>query len=87
MGEFLAFVLIVFTAIWGSAFLLPYVRRHGRKLDKTLDHEVIARLLEDTDQLATRLSHVEDELDFFKKLHGPEGQSRLLPPEEGGEGA
>ena len=80
MGEFLAFVLIVFAAGWGSAFLLPYVRRHSQKLDQSMDHEVLARLLEDVDQISTRLSHVEDELDFFKDLNAPEERGRLPSP-------
>ena len=87
MGEFLAFVLIIFGAGWGSAFLLPYVRRHSQRLDRTVDHEIIARLLEDTDQLSARLNRVEEELDFFKDLNAPEDQGRLAPPagEEGPE--
>ncbi len=80
------FVLIIFAFGWGSAFLLPYLRRNWRGLDQTLDHEVIARLLEDTDQLAARLTRVEDELHFFKELHAPDRQDRLSPPEENGEG-
>ena len=83
MGEFLVFVLIVFGAGWGSAFLLPYLRRHSQGLDRTVDHEVIARLLEDTDQLSTRLNRVEEDLDFFKDLNAPEGRRRLTSP--GGE--
>jgi len=87
LGEFLAFILILFTFGWGSAFLLPYVRRHWRKLDRTVDHEIIARLLEDTDQLAARLTQVEDELHFFKELNAPDDQERLSSPDMGGEGA
>ena len=80
MLDFLAFVMIVFTFGWGSAFLLKYFRRNWQRLDQTMDHEVIARLLEDTDQLASRLTQVEDELDFFKKLNAPEDPERLSPP-------
>ena len=80
MPEFLAFVVIVFTFGWGSAFLLSHLRRNWRQLDQTMDHEVIARLLEDTDQLASRLTQVEDELDFFKKLNAPKDPERLSPP-------
>ncbi|MFC1640394.1 hypothetical protein ACFL3B_06495 [Gemmatimonadota bacterium] len=46
-----------------------------------------SRLLEDTDQLGTRVSQVEDELDFYKKLHSPENPGRLSPPGENGEAA
>jgi hypothetical protein len=87
LGEFLAFILILFTLGWGSAFLLPYVRRHWGKLDRTVDHETLARLLEDTDQLAARLTQVEDELHFFKELNAPDDQERLSSPDMGGEGA
>ena len=82
MGEFLAFVLILFTFGWGSAFLLPYIRRHSRRLDSTVDSEVLARLLEDTDQLATRLDQIEEELRFFRELRAPEERIRLSPADE-----
>ena len=87
LAEFLVLVLILFMFGWGSAFLLPLLRRNWNKLDQTVDNEVIARLLEDTDHLSTRLTQVEDELDFFKKLHEPEEQSRISPPAEDGTGA
>ena len=86
MGEFFIFVLIVFSFGWGSAFLIHYLRRNWRTLDQTADTEVLARLLEDTDQLASRLSQVEEELDFFKKLHEPEEPGRISPPAADGEG-
>ena len=87
MVDFLVLISILFLFGWGSAFLLPLLRRNWSKLDQTVDTEVIARLLEDTDQLSTRLTQVEDELDFFKKLHEPEEQSRISPPAEDGKGA
>ena len=83
MGEFLVFALIVFGFGWGSAFLLPYLRRHDRSLNRNVDPEVIARLLEDTDQLSTRLNQVEEELDFFKKLYEPERPNFLSSPSQG----
>ena len=83
MGEFLGFVLIVFAAGWGSAFLLPLLRQRFKKMDQSMDHEVLARVLEDVDQLSTRLNHVEEELDFFKDLNAPEKQGQLPSPDEG----
>ena len=80
MGEFLAFVLIVFAAGWGSAFLVPYLKRHSKKLDRTVDQETLGRLLEEVDRLSGRVTHVEEELDFYRELRGPKGRDRLPPP-------
>jgi len=82
LGEFLVFVLIIFAAGWGSAFLWPFLRRHSQKLDQSMDHEVLARVLEDVDQLSTRLNHMEEDLEFFKDLNAPENQGRLPSPDE-----
>ena len=84
MGEFLVFALILFTFGWGSALLLPYVRRQWKGVGQSVDNEVIARLLEDTDQLAARLTQVEEELRFFQELHAPGDRGSL--PSPGGEG-
>jgi hypothetical protein len=86
LGEFLAFVLIIFTFGWATAFLIPYVRRHWQKLDQTADQEVLARLLEDMDQISSRLSHIEEDLEFYRELRGPEDPDRLPAPAEDGEG-
>lgn len=79
MGEFLGFMLILFFFFWGSAILLPYVRRNSRKLEGPLDNEVLARLLEDVDQISTRLNRVEEEMDFFKDLKSPREPGSLPP--------
>lgn len=86
MGEFFLFMLILFVFGSGTAFLLPRALRSWRNVDQTVDNEVIARLLEDTDQLATRLSQVEEELDFFKELHAPEDRGQIPPPDYPGNG-
>lgn len=87
MGEFLGFMLIVFFFFWGSAILLPYVRRKNRNLEGPVDNEVLARLLEDVDQLSSRLTRVEEEMDFFKDLNAPREPGSLPPAgaEEEGE--
>jgi len=85
LGEFLVFVLIILGAGWGSAFLMPVLRQRYKKLDQSMDHEVLARVLEDVDQLSTRLTQVEEELDFFKDLNAPQEHDRLPSPSEGGD--
>lgn len=82
MGEFFLFVLIIFAFGWGSAFLLPFVRRHSSRMEPTIDHEVLARLMEDMDQISGRLTQVEEELDFFRELRAP-GEPERLPPPDG----
>ena len=82
MGDFLAFVTIVFAAGWGSAFLVHFLKRHSQRLDRTADQETLARLLEEMDQISNRLTHLEEKVEFFKDLRGPTGQARLAGPAE-----
>ena len=77
MGEFLGFLLVVSFIGWGTAFTALHFFRRMRRLDEGVDREVTARLLEDVDQLSTRLSQVEEELAFFKELRAPENRPGL----------
>jgi hypothetical protein len=87
LGEFFLFMLILFTFGGGAAFLVPYLSRRAKGLDQTVDRETLARLLEDMDQLSSRLTHIEEEMAFYKELRG-QGEPRTLPaPEEGEAGA
>lgn len=70
-------MLILFTFGWGSAFLAARLKGGPSRLESTADSELLARLLEDMDQISTRLGHVEEELDFFKELRAPDDPPRL----------
>lgn len=86
MAEFLGFLLVISFIGWGSAFAALHFRRQAKRLDQSVDHEVLVRLLEDTDDLATRLSRVEEELGFLRELRAPPDPGRLNPPEDRGTG-
>lgn len=77
MGEFFLFMLILFTFGWGSVFLAARLKGGPNRLESTADSELLARLLEDMDQISTRLGHVEEELDFYKELRAPDDPPRL----------
>ena len=77
MGEFFLFMLILFTFGWGSVFLAARLNRGPNRLESTADSELLARLLEDMDQISKRLGHVEEELDFYKELRAPDGHPML----------
>jgi hypothetical protein len=83
VGEFAAFMLIVFVFGWGSAFLLPHLRRQKNRLDgpNSADSELMARLLEDNEQLEARIAVLEEETGFFQQLY-PGGDPEKLPPPE-----
>ena len=87
MGEFIIFLSSLFVFGTATAFVVHYFRRQSGRLDPGIDHEVLARLLEDTDGLSTRLDRIEEELEFFKKLNAPAESARLSPPETEGEGS
>lgn len=82
MGEFFLFMLILFTFGWGSAFLAARLKGGPNRLDSTADSELLARLLEDMDQLSIRLGRVEEDLDFFKELRAPGDPPRLSSPDD-----
>jgi hypothetical protein len=67
----------------GSALLFSYFRRQSGRLEGGMDREVLARVLEDLDQLSNRLNRVEEELDFFKELRRPEEHPRLGAADQG----
>lgn len=81
MGEFFLFMLILFTFGWGSVFLAARLKGSPNRLESTSDSELLARLLEDMDQLSTRLGRVEEDLDFFRELRAPGDPPRLVSPE------
>jgi hypothetical protein len=85
VGEFLVFVLIVFSAVWGSVFLAHLLKRSSRTLDSGGDDPRLARLQEETEHLERRLAIVEDELSFFRELRAPDTPPGLPAP-DGGDG-
>jgi len=87
LGELFLLILMLFTFGVASAFLFPMAHRHSKRLDRTVDQDVLARLLEDMDRLSTRLGQVEEELGFFKELRAPERKDRLSAPPGEGEGS
>ncbi len=77
-------VLVVLVALGlGSTFLLSHLRRHSGRLEGGMDREVLARVLEDMDQLSNRVNQVEEELDFFKELGRPKKTGRIGPTSDG----
>jgi len=81
LGPFLGFLLIISVIVWGTAFAALHFRRELKGSNQGVDSEMLARLLEDVDQLSTRLSRLEEEMDFFKELRAPESRGRLSPPD------
>lgn len=76
MGEFAGFVMLIFTAVWGSRFLGLQLEAQRLKLKSgPTDHG----LQDEIDQLHRRLEKVEDELRFYTELQAG-GASSALPP-------
>ena len=86
MGEFFLFVVIVFSAFWGSMFLSPIARRRRNQVEE--DPEAARLLREELDDLQKRLGRMEEELEFYRKLgpgDAPPSEDQhppLLPGEE-----
>jgi hypothetical protein len=82
LAEFFLFMLILFMFGSATAFLVPYLSRRAKRLDGTVDQETLARILEDMDQLSSRVSHIEEEMAFYKELRGREAPEGLPAPSE-----
>ena len=82
MGEFFAFMVIVFTAVWGSVFLAAHLKRSFRELEPGPDGPLQDRLQDGLEQLETRVASLEEELEFFRELHSPQSSAKLPLPED-----
>jgi len=80
--EFFYFILIIFSAVWGSIFLGAYVKRLYGDRDSRPDDLFFAGLREETQQFESRLDRIEEELAFFRELNRPDSAPQLRPPEE-----
>ena len=82
MGEFFAFVAIVFMAVWGSIFLAARLKRSSRELGAGPDGPIQGRLHDEWEQLEARVATLEDELEFFRELRSPQSSAKLPLPED-----
>jgi len=85
MFQFFLFVMIICTAIWGSATVFTILGRISRKVDPGNQADLIAALRDEVEYLTARVGRVEEDLDFFKELKAPSGpgvSGRLKAPEE-----
>ena len=84
MIEFFFFVMIIFSAVWGSIFLGAYVKRLYGDHDSRSEDLLLAGLREETQQFEHRLARVEEELEFMRELNRPEPPTQLRSPKAGG---
>ena len=85
MYEFFLFVLIICSAVWGSAFVFTLVGRLSKRVEPGNQDALIGVLREEVESLSGRLGRVEEELDFYKRLKAPE-EPRVSLPKETSEG-
>jgi len=79
--DFFFFIMIIFSAVWGSIFLGAYVKRLYGDRDSRPDDLFLAGLRDETRQFEDRLARVEEELEFMRELNRPEPPTQLEPPE------
>ena len=79
MGEFAAFILIIFTAVWGSIGLGWFMFGRNREIESGDGNSdlLLHAVREELEAVSTRLMRVEDDLSFFNELHAPEARSAL----------
>jgi len=79
--EFFFFIMIIFSAVWGSIFLGAYVKRLYGDHDSRSDDMLLAGLRDETRLFEDRLTRVEEELEFMRELNRPEPPTQLKSPE------
>jgi hypothetical protein len=72
MFQFFLFVLIICSAIWGSATVFTLLSRISKSVEPGNQDPMIGVLREELEALSGRLGRVEEELDFYKQLQAPE---------------
>ncbi len=78
MVPFVAMLLLLCIVAGSSAyFLLPYIRRHRRKLDEGESAADVARLQESIDDLTTQVHLLEEEKDFYRELSSPHDTPKI----------
>ena len=72
--------VLVISGVWGSIILSGLFKRRAMKLEAHPDAPRFEELREDHNQLEARLERLEEELSFFRELHGPETPTQLPRP-------
>lgn len=81
--EIIGFGVVLFSGVWGSAFLAVHLKGFKRKLDLGGGSPLMGELREDAQQFEARLGRVEDELRFFRRLNEPAVDAHLHAPDAG----
>ena len=70
---------LVFLCIVGGsvAVLLPYIRRHWRRLEGGESVPDVARLQESIDDLTAQVNRLEEEKDFYSELRSPQDTPQI----------
>lgn len=75
MTEFFTVVLIVFAAVWGSVFLGVIAKKFAQGIeDGSAQDPRIDDLRDEVALLSARLGQVEEEVGFYRQLHGGSSQ-------------
>lgn len=72
MLQFFFFMLIILGFIAGSAFIYIAVTRLTGRVKPGGEEFQLSMVREELESLAVRLGRVEEEVDFYKRLKGPE---------------
>jgi hypothetical protein len=70
--EFFLLMMILLGTAWGAAMLYFVARALSKRLDAPEPGPADALLREDVESLSHRLSRVEEELEFYKRLKAPD---------------
>jgi hypothetical protein len=92
MGEFAVFILIIFSAMWGSVVLATLLKERHRKLDARLESQLgsglgdgeLAEIHEELVRLSARMERMEDDVGFFTELNRPNQPAQLTEADRPG---
>ncbi len=77
MVPFVAMLLLLCILAGSAAYVLPYIRRHRRKLEGGELAADVVRLQESIDDLTTQVHLLEEERDFYRELRSPQDRPQI----------
>ena len=71
MGDVFEFVVVmatIFTAVWGTIFLVARIKRQQLEASNQPDDRLLEGVREELEAVSDRLMRLEEEMDFFREL-------------------
>ena len=79
----LVIIATLFGGVWGTNILLSLLKRRNLRLESSTTDPRIEEIQADHRLLLERFERLEEEIGFFRELHGSPSSTQLPPPDDG----